>query len=422
MYNQISSMRVCRYRISFVLVLIFLRDVALISCLKFSGLVVNSGSNSGFRLPSYNVGSVSRSQCYYYQQRIFPPFSHPIRNVVSVKASVVANNLAKNSSSDTSSEDEETRDLSTAASFAKSPTTDLSPTSNALHNKRKPFAFGTLEKRTRRLLTLTDTSYVTGSDLEVEKGGKVKITRRTFNNLIDNWAFSGHPDIHTQVEALVQRMEDMFERNVQADEDDDEDDDDYQHKESKSASSSATPNTASSSIRSYNIQPDARTYTKAIYALAKSSAPDAGERAQSMLLKMMHLYESGLNVLAKPNAHTYAGALQAMSEDPYQAQQLLQHLVHIYEDTNDKDFQPTDRCFHEVILAFAKIGEAREAEETLNTMVSLYRSQNPMYAELRPNRVNFNAVIHGWLVIRNKPQQITMSLNFISVIFIYCFL
>eukprot|EP00590_Aulacoseira_subarctica_P005365 CAMPEP_0172419212 /NCGR_PEP_ID=MMETSP1064-20121228/5636_1 /TAXON_ID=202472 /ORGANISM="Aulacoseira subarctica , Strain CCAP 1002/5" /LENGTH=552 /DNA_ID=CAMNT_0013158567 /DNA_START=546 /DNA_END=2200 /DNA_ORIENTATION=+ len=241
-------------------------------------------------------------------------------------------------------------------------------------------------------------TYVTGSDLDVEKGGKVKITRRTFNNLIDNWAFSGHPDIHTQVEALVQRMEDMFERNVQADEDDDDDDDDdYEHKESKPASSSTTPNTGSSSIRSYNIQPDARTYTKAIYALAKSSAPDAGERAQSILLKMMHLYESKQNVLAKPNAHTYAGALQAMSEDPYQAQQLLQQLVMIYEDNpNDKDFQPTDRCFHEVIHAFAKIGKAREAEETLNTMVSLYRSQNPMYAELRPNRVNFNAVIHGW--------------------------
>jgi hypothetical protein len=280
------------------------------------------------------VYSSSRSPFYYQLSLRFAPAAPA---VVSVKASVIA------TASSSSTADEEDGDFSTAAAIAASfaKPSAVKPAAVAVvqvQNKRKPFAFGTLARRTQRLMTLTDPAYIPGSDPEAERG-KVKITRRTFNNLIDNWAFSGHADLIQQIEALVQRMEDMFERNVQAD-DDDEDDDEDNNSKNDSSKPATTAN-----IRPCKIQPDARTYTKAIYALAKSGAPDAGERAQAIWIRMNHLYESGANILAKPNAFAFAGVLQAMSDDPNQAQQLLQQLLEKYEDTNDKDFLPTDRFF-----------------------------------------------------------------------------
>jgi hypothetical protein len=367
---------------------------ALVYCLKLSPFPISpsiimhyrrlgSGGNGRCRFTS-DAFSASSSRFYY---NFYFRFSPGTPYDVSVKASVIANTSA---SSGTSSDEEKDRFSASdiASSFDNSPA-EKAP-ANIIQNKRKPFAFGTLAKRTQRLLTLTDPNYVPGSNLEAERA-RVKITRRTFNNLIDNWAFSGHADLVQQIEALVQRMEDMFERNVQADyDDDDEEEDDDIDKNYASKTSNFT------AAQSCKIQPDSRTYTKAIYALAKSGERDAGVRAQKILMRMNDLYESGVNVLAKPNAYAFAGVLQAMSDDPSQAQQLLHQLLKKYEETNDKDFQPTDRCFQEVIHAFAKVGKAHEAEQTLNTMEALYQSRNSMYAELRPNRVNFNAVIHGW--------------------------
>lgn len=342
-----------------------------------------------------DVFSKSAARLYYdFSFRFAPEAPYD----VAVKASIMANTSTNSGTSSEEEGDEPFTHPSISSSFVtkESPFTNINTVNNNnnAQHKRKPFAFGTLAKRTQRLLTLTDPNYVPGSNLEAERS-RVKITRRTFNNLIDNWAFSGHADLVHQIEALVQRMEDMFERNVQADADEDEDEDEDEedqdiHKNYASKSSNAT------SARSGNIQPDSRTYTKAIYALAKSGERDAGVRAQKILLRMNDLYESGVNVLAKPNAYAFAGVLQAMSNDPYQAQQLLFQLLKKYEDTHDKDFQPTDRCFQEVIHAFAKVGKAHEAEQTLSTMEALYQSRNSMYAKLRPNRVNFNAVIHGW--------------------------
>jgi hypothetical protein len=379
-------------------VAIFMQAWAFAYCLRLSPLSTSPSIIIHYRrlrgrrclLPTSHVFINSAARFYYdFSFRFAPESPYDF----AVKASIIANTSR---SSGTSSEEEGNETFShhsISSSFVdkESPYNNNNNNIN-VQNKRKPFAFGTLAKRTQRLLTLTDPNYVPGSNLDAERS-RVKITRRTFNNLIDNWAFSGHADLVQQIEALVQRMEDMFERNVQVDDDDEEDEEEDIHKNDASKSSNA----ASVALApSGNIQPDSRTYTKVIYALAKSGERDAGVRAQKVLMRMNELYESGVNVLAKPNAYAFAGVLQAMSDDPYQAQQLLFQLLKKYEETHDKDFQPTDRCFQEVIHAFAKVGKAHEAEQTLSTMEALYQSRNSMYAELRPNRVNFNAVIHGW--------------------------
>ena len=286
----------------------------------------------------------------------------------------------------------------TADEFTSTPSSSLSgpqqPSKEAAPNKRKPFAFGTLAKRTQRLMKITDAAYIPGSDPETE--ARVKVTRRTFNNLIDNWAFSGHPDLIQQVGAIVQRMEDMLERNVQEAEDDEDDEDEEE-------AGASTEHQVTHMAK--KIQPDVRTYTKAIHAIAKSGSPDAGEKAEATIAKMNALYESGINVLAKPNVYTYTGAMQAWSasgqtDAPWRAQKLLDALLKLYEETGDEELKPNVRSFNEVINAFAKStrvkGSAQQAEQCLDTMEELYNSNNPTYADLRPNRVNFNAVIHAW--------------------------
>ena len=109
--------------------------------------------------------------------------------------------------------------------------------------------------------------------MDVPLSGGMKVGRKTFNFLIDAWAFSGEMDAGDQTLELLARMEELS---------------DYAR-----------------------ISPDVRSYTKVINAVSRSMRADAGEIAENLLDKMEQLSSSGANPSAKPNTFTYTAVIEA---------------------------------------------------------------------------------------------------------------
>jgi len=128
-----------------------------------------------------------------------------------------------------------------------------------------------LRKRTGDLLRLISDEFLSSSgESEATLDRSMKVGRKTFNFLIDAWAFSGELDAADHAMSLLDRME--FLQNF--------------------------PDFVSSS-------PDVRSYTKVINAISRSARSDAGDVAESILNKMEQLHLSGANPSAKPNTYTY---------------------------------------------------------------------------------------------------------------------
>jgi len=209
-----------------------------------------------------------------------------------------------------------------------------------------------------------------------------KVTRRTFNNLMEQWAHSGHPESVVRVESLLSHMEQMLEQQEGSSEHD------------------APP-----------ITPDTRIYNSVIFTYAKSKTRDAGQQAEFLLNKMTDLYSSDKNPLAKPNVNSYNGVMEAYANSGIQraasdAQRLLDTMMESFASNPQENLnlKPNVRSFNAVINAWAKSapitesGElaAEKAEQCLDIMEELYETDPEKYADIKPHVVNYNAVIHAW--------------------------
>jgi hypothetical protein len=191
----------------------------------------------------------------------------------------------------------------------------------------------------------------------------MKVGRKTFNFLIDAWAFSGEMDAADQALDLLARMEELSD-NYKA------------------------------------ISPDVRSYTKVINALSRSMRADAGEIAENILDKMVRLSSSGANSSAKPNTFTYTAVIEAYANSGAQgsamkAEEICEAMIEKYE-SGDPDVRPTARCFNAVINANTKSGNpngAQQAEYIFDRMEGLYLSG---VHEARPNTFNYNSLISAW--------------------------
>ena len=198
--------------------------------------------------------------------------------------------------------------------------------------------------------------------MDVPLSGGMKVGRKTFNFLIDAWAFSGEMDAADQALELLARMEELS---------------DYAR-----------------------ISPDVRSYTKVINAVSRSMRPDAGEIAENLLDKMEHLSSSGANPSAKPNTFTYTAVIEAYANSGAQgsamkAEEVCEAMIEKYQ-SGDPDVRPTARCFNAVITACAKSGNpnaAQQAEYIFNRMEGIYMSG---VDEARPNTFNYNSLISAW--------------------------
>lgn len=239
-----------------------------------------------------------------------------------------------------------------------------------------------LRKRTAHLLRVTADGYKDGpggsgnGDGQILSKRGMKVDQRTFNWLIDAWAFSGELDAAEQAHALIRRMEDLQKR------------------------SESSPSSTSSSSTSQGIRPDVRSYTKVINAISRSGRIDAGEVAEKILKRMEKLYETGENMSVKPNTYTYTGVIEAYANSgahgaAHEAARICE-LMETKFDEGDLDVKPTARSFNAVINAWAKSGEegaAQRAENCLDRMEELYEAGN---VDVKPNTYNFNSVINAW--------------------------
>lgn len=220
-----------------------------------------------------------------------------------------------------------------------------------------------LRKRTAHLLRITADTYARSSGSSDILSGKMKVDKKTFNWLIDSWAFSGELDASDKAYALLKRMEEL-------------DSESSQYK---------------------GIRPDVRSYTKVINAISRSGRVDAGDMADKLMKRMETLYVTAQNVAAKPNTFTYTALVEAHANSgapgcAARAAEICDEMIQKWED-GDADVRPTSRCFNAAINAYAKSGEegaAQLAEGIFDQMIEVYEAGNE---ECKPNTFNYNAVI-----------------------------
>lgn len=255
---------------------------------------------------------------------------------------------------------------------------------NFRHNNNKAMADPTfLQKRTETLLRMTspDINIIDSMSLGNVGGGNMKVDKRTFDWLIDAWAYSGTDHAVEYVLRLLKRMEHFKHRMTMGDDDSDD----------------------------YELCPDVKTYTKVINAIANSGMEDAGEQAEAILNRMNDMNDPS----TMPNTYTYTNVIDAYarsapfnSNAPYSAQRLAERMEELRQTSSSECVKPTARAWNSVIGAWADwMGEempwgeyvgsgAERAECCLDIMDELAsRTGNE---DVRPNSYNFNSVISAW--------------------------
>uniref|UniRef100_A0A7S4I9D1 Pentacotripeptide-repeat region of PRORP domain-containing protein n=1 Tax=Odontella aurita TaxID=265563 RepID=A0A7S4I9D1_9STRA len=215
-----------------------------------------------------------------------------------------------------------------------------------------------LRKRTEQLLRATDPE---GND-DDDDSAAVKTDRRTFNWLLDGWAFSGLPESPSRVRSLLDRMDEL-----------------------------GGP-----------LGPDVRSYTKLAHAISRAGGRDAGRNAYAVLRRMEDMWSSGSNPAVRPNTFTYTAVAEAHAnsggglEAAVKAGEVADLMERMRAEGSD-DVRPTARVYSAVISAWAKAGvagSAQRAEDCLDRMEELYASTDN--DDVKPNVYNFNGVINAW--------------------------
>ncbi|KAL9188006.1 hypothetical protein ACHAXT_006384 [Thalassiosira profunda] len=193
--------------------------------------------------------------------------------------------------------------------------------------------------------------------------GTLKVDKKTFDWLLDAWAYSGESDAVDNALALLSRMEELRETNA-------------------------------------SVAPTVKSYTKAINSIARSGRRDAGERAEEILTRMIDDGE------LRPNTFTYTYVIDAYarspsSKAPHAAQRLVDQMEFLRAH-GDPDVKPTTRAWNSVISAWAQwkgeemawghVGSgADRAEACLGMMEEL--ADTTGNEDVRPNSYNYNSVI-----------------------------
>jgi pentatricopeptide repeat protein len=345
-------------------------------------LLASSSHAHAFRPPSYVPVPVWRTR--------------PLGPTSSISMSEETTPLNSNNSNNVSSNKNRNNNFNFAkAATARTTTRTKSTTSTttpAYLSRQNP-AMGDaafLRKRTTRLLHVTTNGYET-----TPMSKKMKVDRKTFNWLIDAWAFSGELDAADNAAALLLRMEELHER------------------------AEMEANNNSSTNTNPNICPDVRSYTKVMNAISRSGRPDAGFLAEQLFSKMQTRYSSGKNMAVKPNSYTYTALMEAHanSGDAARAEDVLDMMIDAYAtkdhhrddhgtttittiSTTTTTIQPTARNFNACISAYAKMGQAMQAEAVFMKMEEHFEHDgNP---EAEPNAFHYNSVITAWA---NCPEE-----------------
>lgn len=150
-----------------------------------------------------------------------------------------------------------------------------------------------------------------------------------------------------------------------------------------------------------HICPDVRSYTKVMNAMSRSGQPDAGILAEQLFARMETSALSGKNVAAQPNSFTYTALMEAYANcgNAKKAEEVLDSMIELYH-TEESTVVPTARNFNACISAYAKMGQPLQAETVFLKMEEHYEQDGN--AEAEPNSYHYNSVITAWA---NCPEE-----------------
>ncbi|KAL3778897.1 hypothetical protein ACHAWO_007863 [Cyclotella atomus] len=215
--------------------------------------------------------------------------------------------------------------------------------------KRRNADSALVRKRTITLLNITSD----GFPIEPKRRGLLKTDKKTFDWLIGTWAYSKQSDSADMATKLLQRMGEL------------------------------------QSQGNAKLAPDSKTYTNAIKVIAFSGQSDAGFRAEKLLNEMIYKNLS-------PNTMTYTYVIDAHSrsssqEAPHHAQRLVEAME--TARLQGQNVKPTARAWNSVIKAWSAVS-ASKASACLDAMEKL--ADETGNDEVRPNSYNVNSVINAW--------------------------
>jgi pentatricopeptide repeat protein len=234
-----------------------------------------------------------------------------------------------------------------------------------------------LRKRTNDLMKVTEIMLQNNGNLkeeggeapELSLGRQMKVDKKTFHFLLDGWAFSNQEDAPDQAKKLLSRMVDLSRIN--------------------------------NKYHQLDMQPDVRSYTKTINAIARHASPDAGHESEAILLNLKDSYQNQPNpeaaALLKPNSYTYTAVIQAHcnSGAPNSADtaaEWIEKMVDKYQ-RGDDEVQPTAKAFNAILCAYGKAGLAERAQAVFDRMERLHASG---MARAKPNTFHYNALISAY--------------------------
>mmetsp|Transcript_10992 Transcript_10992/g.16192 ORF Transcript_10992/g.16192 Transcript_10992/m.16192 type:complete len:1021 (-) Transcript_10992:273-3335(-) len=223
-------------------------------------------------------------------------------------------------------------------------------------------------RRAEAILRRMEQRYEENIKKGVDRNNIITPDVTTYTSVINAWARSREKDAASRAESVLKRMEKASSSSLSAKE-----------KNSKSANFAARP-----TVLSYNT---------VLNAWAKSSYPEAADRALS-LLKQLEDGKRGV----RPDVFTYTSAIDALAKSgtkksAEKAEEILEKMEALYNETGDDKVRPNVRTYTSVIHALSRGKcDPRRAQSILDRMEQLSAEES----SLRPDVVSFNAVINAW--------------------------
>lgn len=248
-----------------------------------------------------------------------------------------------------------------------------------------------VRKRTAALLAATKDG---GIPSKSQHRSGLKIGKKTFDWLIDAWAYSSQPDSTEMALQLLNRMEQLqshghekLEPNVKT-----------YTKVIRAVALSPHPDGAlaeqllNNMTTIHNLSPNTMTYTYVIDAYSRSSLPEAPQQAKRLIETMETLRQSGQPI--HPTARAYNSLIRCYANDPSQANACLDAMEQLASSTNNQEVRPNSINCNSVIAAWAKSGNAVQAELVLHKMERLYSEHG--LKQFQPQTDTYNAIIDAY--------------------------
>mmetsp|Transcript_14092 Transcript_14092/g.34145 ORF Transcript_14092/g.34145 Transcript_14092/m.34145 type:complete len:1145 (-) Transcript_14092:60-3494(-) len=157
------------------------------------------------------------------------------------------------------------------------------------------------------------------------------------------------------------------------------------------------------------VIPSTKMYTMAVDAWAKSGeGVSAAQRAEEILQEMNRIYQQTGQENLRPTTGIFNAVINAWARSrekmaPSRAEQILQWMHTLHE--SNPTIQPDKYTFNTVIHAYAKSGgtvAAAKAQELLTTMHSMYENGNRL---AKPDTITYNVVINAWAKSGGKGAE-----------------